>query len=1317
MLNFRFARESDVLFAWLMACGLACFSLVACASAGPSPSSTPEMVMLAATATPTSTSTLSLTPTPTVVVRSPAPAAMSMAEDRVVVRRPTPAITPIAEAAVVSNPNPETVLIPTAADIGTATALSSSRPVLGDLQLGGEVDFFAFEAETDDVATIHLDYNIIGGIALRLYDAEGRILDHSEYTGYIWDGQPFDFAESKRIRRRLPATGTYYVSVFSLYSNQLGYYRLSLGLENVRDYPWRAPFAGAISNVLPFPSRFDVGVDYRESATPVVVGESASLVTEGAAVIKTFKFETLESEIYTITVSGDYHNFGLLVLDPNGEVVSETYGYEVERIMTTSFATSLSGTYFVAVQAEDWVGRPKRGLTLFVELDDHSGELAFATPIKLGERINAQGNDLDFFKFTAQKGSVYSIDVDIDNIVHRSTQLALYTPNELILASLAGEGQRLPFKWRAKASGIHYLTILNSADYTLTVDSVEDDERDDFGDDVTTVTQLVVGQDVEGVIEINGDIDIFRFTAEEGEAYVINLVSDLENVLSGYSYSRFAAIVELLTSDGIILLRSPTGRSNWGYEARMLWEPPASGEYYLKVYSNWRADEVVGDYLLNVEVSTYKDRHKGSIYDATALVIGESQDGFIGCHDDVDTFKFQGKAKTAYRVMLEKEYTAEIGIEVHDGTGIYLGPRQHYKKRNYEFGINLPWSPGWDVPRCVDFQANPEPDFVQEMLFFAHNDDELFVHLDAKRIGHNRYSITVEEDEYRDDHGDQKATATNIRLGEIMDGELNLTGESDVFKFSADEGQIFEFELSFDTLPNACILLVPENDAATEEWCTWSISGSESLESYVTAWLAPSNGDFYLVVQSEDLGAYSLRVEPIDFEDDHSNDHNQATEVHFSVPVQGRIDTSDDIDVFAFDAEDGDVIQLTLNHDALDQIDVDLYDSIHGEYLWGTVEDVDYDLSQLDTNQTVRRIWRTVRAGTHYLAVKAVSVGRYSVNLTRAEYQDDFGNNPVDAQVISMNVEIDGKFEVIGDVDFFAFRAEVGEVYSMKVTSPTIERPQFNLLDAEGTRVNPYFGNEFQWQATSTGTFYIATFVREFDQDTGSYKLVANRLQDDDHGYDLQTATPLMLDSVIRGEMSWPDDTDFFKFEAVKDLQYFIDLDRGGKDGFALVLFDPQGGQIAREIHVDDIIWTASISATHYIAIEPSWNRASYSIVVTMSDYKDDHGDSFQDATRISVGESIDGYLAWRDLDFFKFNVESGRSYHIDFERETVHFASTWSSRLLDVDGENVEWTYSEIDDKTYRMTFQADNDETYYVAVDAYRGRGTYTINFGSSD
>ena len=288
----------------------------------------------------------------------------------------------------------------------------------------------------------------------------------------------------------------------------------------------------------------------------------------------------------------------------------------------------------------------------------------------------------------------------------------------------------------------------------------------------------------------------------------------------------------------------------------------------------------------------------------------------------------------------------------------------------------------------------------------------------------------------------------------------------------------------------------------------------------------------------------------------------------------------------------------------------------------------------------------------------------------------------------------------------------------MKLTSPTIDRPEFFLYDSERSRLNPYNGNEFQWQATSTGTFYIAAYVRKYSQEVGPYKLVVNRLPDDDHGYDLQTASQLALDQKTEGALTWPDDEDFFSFEAVEGAQYLIDLDRetGTQEG-GLSLLDTNGEQIVREYHIDDITWIAPISGTYYIEIEHNWRLEKYSIILTLSDYVDDHGDSFENATPISFDQSIDGYLAWRDTDFFKFNVENGRSYQIDFERETVHLASTWKSRLFGADGEHIEWTYSEIDDKTYRMTFQADQHGVYFVAVDAYRGRGAYAISFDSSD
>ena len=1197
-------------------------------------------------------------------------------------------------------------------DIGSASELTRSQPVRGDVQPGGDVDFFAFEGEADQIAIVNLNYNIIGGMVLRLHDAAGRTLAEDSEWGPAREGQPFDFSEEEWIARRLPATGTYYVSVFSTLSNQLGYYQLSLGLESALEYHGHAPVADPLGEAAQLPISFDAPNDYRQSAVPVGVGEATTFRIQDPSDVNTFSFDAMGGQIYNISARSSHSNIGLLVLDPNGGVVAEANGYGVYSA-GTSIKAALSGTYFVAVTVEITAVVSSGEVSLVVELDDHGGELYLATPLSLGEATTANTNEsyeLDFFKFTAQKGTTYSIDIDkLDRYAH----LVLYTPDELILADLTGHDVRLPFRWRATSDGEHYLTILNVADYTLTVNASEPDSRDDHGNDIQSATHLTFGQNVEGVIDINGVIDLFNFTAEQDQAYVINLVSDLDKDRAAFESDNFAATVELVTAEGISLLRSPTGHHNWGYEARMLWEPTTSGEYYLKVYGNWHGYEIVGDYRLNVEVSKYQDQHAGSVYDATPLEIGETKHGFIGCHDDVDTFKFRAKPKTSYRVILHKEYAPDIGIGVHDGRGLYLGPQQYYKPNYGGPSIDPPWIPAWQAPICVDFQPNPEPEFVQESLVFAHQGGDLFVNVHAGRRGHNRYSITIQEDDYRDDHGDRRATATDIRFGEIIKGELDIQGESDVFKFQAQEGQAFEFELSLDSLTSACLLLIERGDLASEEWCTRSRPATETRRKYTTAWVAPRSADVFLVVQSHGLGNYSLVVNPIEVHDDHGNVHKQATAIEFSIPVQGRIDAAEDVDVFAIDAEDGDVIRLTLNHDSLDQIDVDLYDTVNGEHLWGTVDDVDYDLRQRDNAQTVQRIWRTVRAGTHYLDVKAVSVGQYSVNLTRAEYQDDFGNNPVDAQILSMDVEIEGEIDVTGDADFFAFEAEIGKVYRLNLTPLTIERRRVEILDSERTKLH-HFGDEFRWQAPSTGVFNLAVFVPRYWPNTGTYKLVVNRLQDDDHGYNIETASRLTLDQKTPGELTWPDDDDYFVFEANAGEQYLIDLVRqDGRQG-AISILNAQGKEIFREFHINDIIWTAPNSGLYYIMVEHVCCHQHYSIVVTLSDYKDDHGDDFDNATKISVGESVHGEIAWRDADYFRFNVEKGSSYHLELEKGTIHVSRM---RVVDAEDARIEAQYSEIDDKTIRISFEASYDGTLYAVVDPYRTRGTYTIRFGSSD
>ena len=87
-----------------------------------------------------------------------------------------------------------------------ATVLPPSQAVRGNIQPGGDVDFFTFETEADQIAIVTLDYNIIGGMVLRVHDAEGRIIAEDSDWGSTREGQPFDFSQDEQIVRRLPAS-------------------------------------------------------------------------------------------------------------------------------------------------------------------------------------------------------------------------------------------------------------------------------------------------------------------------------------------------------------------------------------------------------------------------------------------------------------------------------------------------------------------------------------------------------------------------------------------------------------------------------------------------------------------------------------------------------------------------------------------------------------------------------------------------------------------------------------------------------------------------------------------------------------------------------------------------------------------------------------------------------------------------------------------------------------------------------------------------------------------------------------------------------
>ena len=133
------------------------------------------------------------------------------------------------------------------------------------------------------------------------------------------------------------------------------------------------------------------------------------------------------------------------------------------------------------------------------------------------------------------------------------------------------------------------------------------DVPDDHGNDIDDATAIRVGADVRGALDYDGDIDFFRFQAERGQSYQIDVaLGTLDD-----------SIVDLYDVGWSFL----DSNDDYGdtYASRLYWEAPSSGERYVAVEGFG-----IGTYTLTVSiVDDHGDTAEdgvGVASDRTALV-------------------------------------------------------------------------------------------------------------------------------------------------------------------------------------------------------------------------------------------------------------------------------------------------------------------------------------------------------------------------------------------------------------------------------------------------------------------------------------------------------------------------------------------------------------------------------------------------------------------------------------------------------------------------------------------------------------------------
>ena len=226
----------------------------------------------------------------------------------------------------------------------------------------------------------------------------------------------------------------------------------------------------------------------------------------------------------------------------------------------------------------------------------------------------------------------------------------------------------------------------------------------------------------------------------------------------------------------------------------------------------------------------------------------------------------------------------------------------------------------------------------------------------------------------------------------------------------------------------------------------------------------------------------------------------------------------------------------------------------------------------------------------------------------------------------------------------------------------------------------------------------------------------------DDHGDSADEATFVTVGDAVTGRLSDGRDVDYFAFAAERGQTYRIDVDLGTLDDSIAALYDAA----SRELEFDDdggeafgsrITWAAAESGTYYVAVSGWGGAGSYTLTVTAvhdaparaPDARDDHGDSADEATFVTVGGAVTGVLDHaKDIDYFAFAAERGQTYRIDVDLGTLDDSV---AALFDADSQRLVFDDDGGEALGSRITWTAAESGTYYVAVAGWGDTGSYTL------
>lgn len=256
------------------------------------------------------------------------------------------------------------------------------------------------------------------------------------------------------------------------------------------------------------------------------------------------------------------------------------------------------------------------------------------------------------------------------------------------------------------------------------------------------------------------------------------------------------------------------------------------------------------------------------------------------------------------------------------------------------------------------------------------------------------------------------------------------------------------------------------------------------------------------------------------------------------------------------------------------------------------------------------------------VAVSAASIGAVAIG---PEEEPNSGQG--EAQEISLGEEVTGEL-TSGDVDWFQFTAESGNVITISGSTDDVGNTNFELIDANGNQmasVSGLTGQSAQVGATSTytGTYYLRV-ERRFTDRGGEYSFTVETTDTDafEPNEDRANATELTDEEEVEGELTIGD-TDWFNVmvEQGDTINLSAFADTSGVTNFQV--YDRNGSLIAGQDGISGRFARVNVTATYageyYVRVAPRFSDrygATYNLTVDLP------GDPSSETTGTQQGET-----------------------------------------------------------------------------------------------